>query len=233
MRVGVVIPALNESASVGDIVRRCLDQCADGDEMRVVVCDNASTDDTADVAREAGAEVVAEPHRGYGAACLAAITSMGKWPDVIAFIDADGSSLPEEIERLLAPIRREEADLVMGRRQPSPGAMTPQQHFGGWLATRLIALRWGVRYADLGPFRAIRRDAYERLGMSDRTWGWTVEMQILAAIERLRIEEVEVSWERRVAGESKISGNIVGVLRAGFKILYTIGRFLPRRRSNL
>lgn len=222
MRIGVIIPALNEEPSVGDVVSRCLKQCTTRDEMRVVVCDNGSKDRTADAARKNGAEVVDESYRGYGAACLRAIEALGEWPDVFVFIDADGSSRPEEMHRLLQPLRENAADLVLGRRDRNSRALLPQQRFAAWLAARLIWYRWGVRYQDLGPFRAIRREAYERLGMSDLTWGWTVEMQILAILRNLRTREVDMAWERRIAGRSKISGDVVGATRAGFKIFWTI-----------
>jgi hypothetical protein len=125
---------------------------------------------------------------------------------------------------LLGPIRAGQAELVLGRRRPAPGSMTPPQRFGTWLAITLIHLRWRVRYADLGPFRAIQRTAFEPLGMMDATWGWTVEMQILAIRRGLRHQEVSVSWESRQAGHSKISGTINGVARAGAKILWTVVR---------
>lgn len=225
MRIGVIIPALNEDATVEGIVRRCLAQRRSPDEMRVVVCDNGSHDRTAEAARSGGAEVASEPYRGYGAACLRAIAHLGAWPDVLVFIDADGSSLPEELDRLLSPIIRDQADMVLGRRHAAPGSMTPPQKFGTWLAVFLIQLRWRVHYDDLGPFRAIRRDSLERLAMTDRTWGWTIEMQILAILRHVRWLEVDVSWARRLAGQSKISGTLKGVLRTGAKILWTIARY--------
>ncbi|MDA2938033.1 hypothetical protein MYX75_07205 [Acidobacteria bacterium AH-259-A15] len=140
------------------------------------------------------------------------------------FVDADGSSRPEEMGRLLEPIQEDWADLVIGVR-PSDAPMARPQRWGNRLATQLITWRWGHVFTDLGPFRAIRRTSYERLGMQDRTWGWTVEMQILALLSGLRVEEVSVSWERRLAGDSKISGTVSGVLRAGTRILWTIARY--------
>lgn len=224
MKTAVVIPALNEEACIAEVVRRCLENRHPDDEVRVVVCDNGSTDATAEIAQGAGAEVVEEPHRGYGAACLRALTHLGDWPDAVLFVDGDGSSLPEESERLLAPLRRGELDLVLGKRTAAPGSMTPQQRFGGWLATTLIALRWRVRYADLGPFRAATRPALDRMTLRDHTWGWTVEMQIRAIQEELRTREVQVTWAKRLAGHSKISGTLTGTLRAGVKIIATILR---------
>lgn len=228
MRIGVVIPALNEAGSVGEVVTRCFSQRQASDEMRIVVCDNGSCDDTAEVARKHGAEVVHEGRHGYGIACQRAIEILTVWPDAIVFIDADGSSRPEEMERLLAPIRSAEADVVFGERRPSLQSMTWPQILGGWLAVSLIALRWGVRYKDLGPFRVIRKDAYDRLEMVDRTWGWTIEMQIKVILQQLRFREVQVSWMPRLAGKSKISGTLFGVLRAGTRILWTVFLYIRR-----
>ncbi|MBI1390605.1 MAG: glycosyltransferase [bacterium] len=237
MRIGVVIPALNEAGSVGAVITRCLSQRHASDQMRVVVCDNGSSDGTADIARRHGAEVIHEVKRGYGTACLRALEVLGEWPEALVFIDADGSSRPEEMERLLAPIRSTEADAVIGRRRPSLKTMTWPQILGGRLAVSLIAWRWGIRYRDLGPFRAIRKQAYDRLGMADQTWGWTIEMQIKIILYRIRFREISVSWLPRTAGKSKISGTLMGVLRAGTRILWTFVRYvrndpgkLPRKR---
>lgn len=226
MRIGVVIPALNEAGSVGEVITRCFAQGKASDQMRIVVCDNGSCDGTAGVARQHGAEVVHEGRRGYGIACQRAIKVLDVWPEAIVFIDADGSSRPEEMERLLAPIRSAEADVVFGERCPSLQSMTWPQILGGWLAVSLIALRWGVRYRDLGPFRVIRKGAYDRLEMVDRTWGWTIEMQIKVILQQLRFREVQVSWMPRLAGKSKISGTLSGVLRAGTRILWTFFRHM-------
>lgn len=227
LRVAVVIPALNEERAIGRVI-------ADIPEWvsRVVVADNGSTDRTAEVSREAGAVVVAEPQRGYGAACLAALTQTGD-AEVIVFLDGDYSDFPGEMDRLVDPIAGGTADMVIGSRvrgELEAGALTPQQRFGNWLATRLILLIWGVRYTDLGPFRAIRSSSLRQLAMADRTYGWTVEMQIKAAILKLRATEVPVSYRRRI-GVSKISGTIKGTVMAGWIILSMIARFAlaPRR----
>ncbi len=231
MKVGIVIPAFNEELSVAEVIARTLASRRSGDVWRVVVADNLSTDRTAERARAAGAEVVAAIPRGYGQACLSAIAHLGDWPEALAFLDADGSSRPEELDRLLAPIREGRADMVIGRR-PANSPMTPPQRWGTRLAANLIRLRWRRRCADIGPFRAITRESYSRLGMQDQTWGWTVEMQILAVLKGLRVEEVPTSWERRIAGKSKISGTVGGVVRAGGRILWTIGRhWLDRRQA--
>jgi len=224
MKAGVVIPALNEEASVGRIVSGIRAAADPIGSCRVVVADNDSTDATGEAAMAAGARVVRVAERGYGAACLGAISALGDWPDVLVFIDADGSSRPDELARLLDPIRRHRADLVLGQR-PADGPMTPPQRWGTRLAVTLTNLRWSSSFSDMGPFRAITRSAYERLGMSDRTWGWTIEMQILAVRAKLDWVEVPVSWEKRIGGTSKISGSVSGVIRAGGRILWTVARY--------
>lgn len=224
-KVAVVIPALNEEAAVGSVVtgiRASLGQRV----HQLVVADNGSTDRTAEVARSAGAMVVFEHDRGYGAACLAALAAVDRDADIILFIDSDGSDVVADAPKIIAPIINGSADLVIGSRVAGniePGAMTVPQRFGNWLAPLLVRLIWGVHYTDLGPFRAIRRDPLERLCMRDRDFGWTIEMQVRAAKQRLRIAEVPTGYKRRI-GVSKISGTIRGVLLAGTKILYVIGR---------
>ena len=219
-RIAVVIPALDEERAIGRVladVPAWVDQ--------VIVADNGSRDRTADIARAAGATVVLEPEPGYGAACLAGLTQIGN-ADIIVFLDGDYSDHPEEMASLVDPIIADAADLVIGSRvlgAREAGALTPQQRFGNWLATRLIRAFWGVRYTDLGPFRAIRAPALAHLGMRDRTYGWTVEMQIKAAIVGLRALEAPVRYRRRI-GISKISGTIKGTVKAGYKILTMIAR---------
>jgi glycosyltransferase involved in cell wall biosynthesis len=228
----VVIPALDEEASVGEVVRAIPLEMAGATVTRVVVADNGSTDRTADVAAAAGAEVVREPVRGYGRACLAGLAAVaaGTPPDIVVFLDADRSDRPEEMPDLIAPILRDQADLVIGSRvlgaragRVERGALMPQARAGNTLAGALLRARWGVRFTDLGPFRAIRYPALLQLRMSDPTFGWTVEMQGKAARAGLRCAEVPVSYRRRV-GRSKITGTVSGSLRAGVKILWTIGR---------
>jgi glycosyltransferase involved in cell wall biosynthesis len=193
-----------------------------------VVADNGSTDDTAEVARAAGALVVTEPRRGYGAACLAAIAARrADPPDVVAFVDADHSDDPRELALVLAPVLEGRADLCVGSRTlgaSEPGAFTPVQAFGNRLAPALLRALWGVRVTDLGPFRAIRWSALESLHMRDRDYGWTVEMQARALAAGLRYAEVPVAYRRRRLGRSKVSGTVRGVWGAGTKILWTIAR---------
>jgi glycosyltransferase involved in cell wall biosynthesis len=231
-RIGVVIPALNEEDSIGRVVRRCRSNVPSGVQLRVVVGDNDSSDGTAEAARRAGGEVARAANRGYGSACIEAIRHLGEWPDILLFIDGDGSSRPEESPQLLHPLLRGEADLVLGLR-PRDARMTPPQRWGTWLAVKLVNLLWGTAYRDMGPFRAIRRDCLQRLGMVDRTWGWTIEMQILAAERGLRTLEVPVSWDRRLAGVSKISGTVGGVLRAGARILWTVASHRATRSTRV
>ncbi len=224
MKVGVVIPALNEERTVGAVVRGCRAALSDLCPVRVVVADNGSSDHTAAAAAKAGAEVVDAPRRGYGSACLRAIDHLGTWPDLLLFIDADGSSRTDEIRQLIDPIVTRQADMVVGSR-PKHAPMTLPQKWGTWLAARLIGLRWGRHFKDIGPFRAVRADAYRTLGMKDQTWGWTVEMQILALIQGVQVVEVPVSWEERQGGVSKISGTVSGVVRAGSRIIWTLVRY--------
>ncbi len=177
------------------------------------------------MAREGGARVVHEPRRGYGSACLAGIAALDR-PDIVVFLDGDASDDPSDLPALLAPLLRDDADLVIGSRTLGArerGALLPQAIVGNWIATRLIAAFWGVRFTDLGPFRAIRAEALRRLDMRDRDFGWTVEMQVKAARAGLRCTEVPVRYRQRV-GRSKITGTLAGTLRASHKILFTIAR---------
>ena len=228
----VVIPAWNEEGSIGRVV----DALPAGWYRRVVVADNNSTDYTAKVARKFGATVVPAPRQGYGSACLEALAFVkalppGEQPDVIAFIDADFSDYPEQLDEVVGPVLDGEADLVIGsrmlRKQPR-GALLPQAVFGNKLACALMRLIWGARHTDLGPFRAIRWDALQALGMADTDFGWTVEMQIKAARQKLRVVEVPVDYRPRL-GKSKITGTINGTVKAGYKILYTIGKYALTR----
>lgn len=221
--ISLIIPALDEEHAIGALLDR-----VDRNLVRdVIVGDNGSRDATADVARRRGAEVVAVAERGYGAACAGALTRLRDDVEIVLFMDADGSDDPSEIPMLLAPILENRADLVIGSRAlgtVEPGALTPQQRFGNWLATRLIAAIHGHRYTDLGPFRAIRRELLDRIAMQDRRYGWTVEMQVRALQLKARVAEVPVRYRKRV-GRSKISGTLSGVLKAGWWILWTIWKY--------
>ena len=229
MKVDILIPALNEEANMAYVIGGL----ADRGVRRIVVADNGSTDGTAHFARRAGAEVVSAPKRGYGSACLAGLRYLAdEPPDVVVFVDGDGADNPDNLEALLAPIRSGEADFVVGSRiggRVDPGALTPVQHFGNVLSCVLVKILFGVEFTDLGPFRAIRWAALERLEMADQDFGWTVEMQAKAAKRGLRSVEVPVDCRRRHAGKSKVSGTITGSVKAGVKILYTIGREALRR----
>jgi glycosyltransferase involved in cell wall biosynthesis len=223
VRAAVIIPVFNERDSlplvVGDIPKEAVSE--------IVVVDNASTDGTDLVAQNLPVRLVTEPRRGYGSACLAGVAALASDPpDVIVFLDGDYSDHPEEMRELLKAVAAG-ADLVIGSRllgRREPGALLPQARFGNLLACFLIRLLYGHRYTDLGPFRAIRWDAYQRLGMRDTNFGWTCEMQVKALRQRLRIAEVPVSYRRRV-GVSKITGTLSGTLAAGYKILWTIARY--------
>ena len=227
--IAIIIPALNEEAALApmlDGLHAALDAaaCADAD---IVVVDNGSRDATAAVARKHGARVVSEPRKGYGQACLAGIAALSTSTQIVVFLDADGSDDPEDLLRLLVPVREEVADLVLGSRTiaaKTSGSFTPQQAFGNWLATALMRSFFAARYTDLGPFRVIRREALDRLQMRDTSFGWTIEMQIKAHRAGLRVLEIPVNYRKRIAGKSKISGTLIGTFRAGWKILWTIAK---------
>ena len=198
--------------------------------QEIIVVNNASTDDTEKIARSFGATVLKEPIPGYGRACLAGIRYLcnsNPPPDIVVFLDADHSDYPEEIVEVVRPIAEQGADLVIGSRalgQKESGSMTPQQIFGNWLATRLLKWIYGVKFTDLGPFRAIKFTKLLELDMQDTTYGWTVEMQLKAAKNGLRCVEVPVRYRKRI-GFSKISGTVKGTVMAGYKILYTIVKY--------
>ena len=224
--VKVVIPAFNEENSVGKVVADIPKDWV----SEVVVVNNRSTDATREKATAAGATVLDQPEQGYGHACLKGLAYLRETapPDIVVFLDADYSDYPEELPLLVEPIMNDEADLVIGSRalgDRESGSMTVPQVFGNWLATSLLKLFYGVKFTDLGPFRAIRWADLERLGMKDETYGWTVEMQLKAAKQKLRCTEVAVTYRKRI-GKSKVSGTIKGTILAGYKILWTIFRYL-------
>ncbi len=233
MTIAVVIPALDEEAAVAAVVHGLAAALVGLSGMaghEIVVCDNGSRDNTATAAQAAGATVVAATRRGYGSACLAGLaylrTRPAGPPDVVLFADADGADDPAEATRLIAPLAAGRADLVIGSRtlgRVEPGALTVPQRFGNRLAAFLLRAWFGATTTDLGPFRAVRWSALERLAMRDPDYGWTVEMQAKAARRGLVVVEVPVSYRRRI-GRSKISGTVRGVVGAGTKILTTIVR---------
>lgn len=215
MKVSVIIPALNEEASIGHVIDAIPGEIG----ADVIVVDNGSTDGTGEVARLHGARVVREEERGYGAACLKGMAALGD-AEVVVFLDGDYSDYPDDMPLLLNPIAENAADMVIGSRtlgSREKGALNPQQRFGNWLATGLLRRLHGLEYTDLGPFRAIRRESLMALGMKDRTFGWTVEMQIRAARMGLRAREVPVRYRKRI-GKSKITGTLLGSIRAATKI---------------
>lgn len=218
--VSVIIPVFNEEASlpqvIADLPRDILHD--------IIVVDNASTDGSATLAADLGCRVVREDRRGYGQACLAGIAALDTGTDIVVFVDGDYSDHPDQLPRLIQPILSGEYEFVIGSRAAGnrePGAMTPQAYYGNKLACFLMKLFWGVRYSDLGPFRAITRRALEQLCMSDRDFGWTIEMQIRAAEEGIATTEIPVDYRRRT-GVSKISGTVKGTILASHKILHTI-----------
>ena len=227
--IDVIIPAYNEEKSIGLV----LDNIPKELVREILVCNNASTDQTAEVAGQGGAIVLDQPKKGYGSACLKGIDYLKEktpenQPDIVVFLDGDFSDHPEEMPELIRPIVEENFDMVIGSRalgNMERGAMMPQQVFGNWLATNLIRLFYNVHFTDLGPFRAIKWQALLDLNMEDPDFGWTVEMQVKAAKMKLRCTEVPVKYRRRV-GVSKVSGTIRGTILAGHKILWTIFKLL-------
>lgn len=218
--IGVVIPALDEERAISRVIADIPDWV---DE--IIVVDNGSSDRTAEIAEQAGALVVHESERGYGAACQAGIGKL-KSAGIVVFLDGDYSDHPAEMAALVDPITERRVDFVVGSRvlgEAEQGALTLQQRFGNWLACSLMRLFWSTDYTDLGPFRAIRRDALEALKMADRKFGWTVEMQIKAAKAGVSSLEMPVSYRPRI-GASKISGTLRGSFKAGVGILGLIAR---------
>ena len=225
--IDVIIPAFNEENSVGNVVRDIPKDLV----REIIVVNNNSTDDTATKAKNAGATVLTEPIMGYGNACLKGMAHVAKKdnkPDIIVFLDADYSDYPEEIVEVIAPIMNQNMDMAIGSRalgNLEKGSMTPQQIFGNWLATFLLKLFYGVSYTDLGPFRAIKYSSLVALGMKDKTYGWTVEMQVKSAKQKMKTCEVPVNYRVRI-GFSKVSGTVKGTIGAGYKIITTIFKYL-------
>jgi glycosyltransferase involved in cell wall biosynthesis len=223
-RISVIIPALNEAESIGWVVGEMpwerIAEC--------IVVDNGSTDETGKIAAAAGARVV-ESARGYGAACKAGADAAMPTSDILVFMDGDGSDVVADLDRLVGPIERGESDFVVGSRLQAaalrePGSMLASQVFAGWMVGKLLRLTKGVRYTDMGPFRAIRRSSLEQLRMSEMTYGWNLEMQVKACQHRLRIKEIAVGYRRRFGGTSKVSGDLKASIRAATRILEVLFR---------
>ncbi len=222
-RISIVIPAYNEESSIGLV----LDALPQEKLHEIIVVDNGSTDGTARVATQHGARVVEEKRKGYGSACLKGISELDS-PDIVVFVDGDFSDYPEEIVSLVDPIEKGDEDFVLGSRMILPEsrmALLPQARYGNKLAVFLIRLFFKHTFTDLGPFRAIRYDSLRTIGMQDTNFGWTVEMQIKAVKNKLRIREVPVKYRERV-GVSKITGTFSGTFKAGTKIIFTIFKYL-------
>ncbi|WP_343488012.1 glycosyltransferase family 2 protein [Allomuricauda sp. d1] len=223
--IKVIIPAFNEEESIPKVINDIPKSVSE-----VIVVNNNSTDNTAENAMAAGATVVDEPRPGYGYACLAGmdyIDKQSKRPDIIVFLDGDYSDYPEELDNIVAPIINQNMDLVIGARKKElreTGSMTFPQVFGNWLATFLMRIFFGAKFTDLGPFRAIKYEKLKELQMEDKTYGWTVEMQLKAIRKKLAYKEVPVRYKRRI-GVSKVSGTVKGAIFAGVKILGWIFKY--------
>jgi glycosyltransferase involved in cell wall biosynthesis len=223
--IKVIIPAYNEQDSIGSVVKdipKIIDE--------IIVISNNSTDNTEINAKNAGATVLSETRKGYGYACLKGMDYIAKQtikPDIIVFLDGDYSDYPEQLTEIVAPIINQNLDFVVGARVKElreNGAMTPQQVFGNWLATFLMKLFFGARFSDLGPFRAIKYDKLLALNMEDKTYGWTVEMQLKVLKQKMTYKEIPVKYRNRI-GVSKVSGTVKGTIFAGVKILGWIFKY--------
>ena len=226
-KIVVIIPAVNEENSIGKVIAEIPKDLV----SEIIVCNNGSSDKTEQVAKNAGATVLLEERKGYGWACLKGMEYAAKLnplPDIVVFIDGDYSDYPEEMPLLTHPIIHDDYDMVIGSRvlgKREKGALTPQQIFGNWLATRLMWLFYSVKYTDLGPFRAIKWKSLLALHMEDPTYGWTIEMQLKAAKQKMKTMEVAVNYRVRI-GVSKVSGTLKGAVMAGIKIIWTIFKYL-------
>jgi len=227
--VSIIIPALNEAESIGQVVSEMpwhlIAEC--------IVVDNGSVDDTARIAQNAGARVITS-QRGYGAACLAGSNAALPSSTILVYMDGDGSDVIADLPRLISPIENDQADFVIGSRirgNREPGSLLPSQIFAGSLVGILLRILGKGRYTDMGPFRAIRRTSLKQLQMSELTYGWNLEMQIKAAQHDLRIQEIPVDYRKRIGGVSKVSGDLKASIKAGFRIiegLFRVG-FSPRK----
>ena len=219
MNISVIIPVLNEEGAIANVINDIPKKLV----QEIIVVDNGCTDRTAEIARKHGAKVVAEPRKGYGRACLTGIANVNK-ADIVVFLDGDYSDDPKQMYSLVQPIQDGLAELVIGARVPSEkGALLPQAKFGNKLATVLMRFLFGVKYNDLGPFRAILYNKLLALEMQDKNFGWTIEMQLKAAKTGMNVIEVPVTYRKRI-GTSKISGTFIGSAKAGIKIITTLFR---------
>jgi glycosyltransferase involved in cell wall biosynthesis len=226
--ISVIIAALNEEAAIAGVIDAVPRNLAD----EIVVVDNGSKDRTADIARSAGARVVKEPIAGYGRAFRAGLRSISPKCEIVVFLDGDGSDCPEMMDRLVIPIIEGKSDFVIGSRtlgHREAGSMNFHQVLAGYMIGVLLRVLYGVRSTDMGPFRAIRRDTLDRLGLREETYGWPLEMQMRAAQARVRTLEVPVDYRRRAGGHSKIAGTLRGSVLAATRILITLARVAIQR----
>jgi glycosyltransferase involved in cell wall biosynthesis len=227
--ISVIIAALNEEEAIGEVIRAVPKNLAN----EIVVVDNGSKDRTAEVARAAGACVVAEPIAGYGRAYRAGLRAISSECEIVVFLDGDGSDRAEQMDRLVTPIIDGTADFVIGSRtrgQREPGSMNPHQVLAGYMVGAILRVLYGVKSTDMGPFRAIRHDTLESLKLREETYGWPLEMQMRAARAHVRTMEVAVDYRRRAGGHSKIAGTVRGSILAATRILFTLARIAIQRR---
>ncbi len=223
--IKVIIPAYNEQDSIGHVIKDIPNHV-----QEIIVVSNASTDNTEKVAANSGATVLVEPNMGYGNACLKGmqhIAQQEQKPDIVVFIDGDYSDYPEQLDAIVAPILKEDLDMVIGARDKrfrESGSMTLPQMFGNWLATSLMRLFFNARFTDLGPFRAMQYSSLLSLEMEDKTYGWTVEMQLKVLKKKMTYTEIPVKYRNRI-GISKVSGTVKGAIFAGIKILSWIFKY--------
>ena len=226
--ISVIIAALNEEAAIANVINSVPKDLAD----EIVVVDNGSKDRTAEIATAAGARVVKEPIPGYGRAFRAGLRSVSPKCEIVVFLDGDGSDCPEMMDRLVTPIMEGKSDFVIGSRtrgHRETGSMNFHQVFAGYMVGFILRILYGVRSTDMGPFRAIRRDTLDRLGLREETYGWPLEMQMRAARARVRTVEVPVDYRRRAGGYSKIAGTVRGSVLAATRILITLARIAIQR----
>ncbi len=233
MRVSVIIPVFNEEKSIPYVLNDIPNFVS-----QIIVCDNSSTDKTSEIAKKLGAEVVFEKEKGYGNACLKAISYLKNLkvkPEVVVFIDGDYSDDPQQMKKIIDPIVNQGYDFVSGARTKSlrdKHSMTAQQIFGNQLACFLMKIFFNSKFRDLGPFRAITWDKLMELNMRDKTFGWTIEMQIKVLMKNYKYKEIDVKYKKRI-GKSKISGTLKGTILAGKKILYLIFKYYLKKKIGI